>query len=81
VVPVVSVTHIDPPAVQTPGVPQQGSLGVPQVLPPADTQALAVHVPPPRLTGHAAPSAMQLPFLLQQPPPEQELSGQQRPPV
>jgi hypothetical protein len=82
---VVSVTHITAPAVQIGLLPrpltQQGSPGEPHEFPPT-TQPLAVQVPPPRSPGHAAPSAMQAPVLaLQQAPPAQELSGQQRPPV
>jgi hypothetical protein len=64
-----------PPAVQTKLLPQQGSLSAPQA-PPSPTQALPEQVPPPRAGGHVASWAMQFPFL-QQPPPEQELSGQQ----
>ena len=75
-----SVTQTVPPAVQIPGVPQQGSPCVPQEF-PSNTQPLAVQVPPPRPPGHRLPSAMQIPLLLQQAPPAQELSGQQAPPA
>ncbi len=79
------VAHWRPPAVQTgllprPLLSQHGSPSAPQV-PPADTQALPEQVPPPRVAGQGLPWPMQFPTRLQQPPLEQELSGQQAPPA